>query len=233
MRADVRSTMRIARLITLFALITGVVVGLSASPAAACSCMEPSDEQSFEFADAVFTGTIVEIIDDANAYIFIVDVDQVFKGDVTEWQRTTTAYDGAACGILLPTDTPVVLFGSKSDHDDLYSVGLCDPNRVLTESEVLFPGLEPHAPSPGGWGPDELADAPEPIEEAAAPPDEELVDETESPLSERDQAELDARDELADTGEGAALPIWLIVVLVAAGAVFAVELFRGRATTVD
>ena len=168
--------MRIIRLVTLFALVTGLAVGLTTSPAAACSCMEPSDEQSFELADAVFTGTIVEIIDDANAYIFVVEVDQVFKGEVTEWQRTTTAYDGAGCGILLPTDTPVVLFGSQSDHEDLYSVGLCDPNRALTESDALFPDVEPYAPTPGGWGPDEFVDAPEPIEDTTAPPDEELIE---------------------------------------------------------
>ena len=250
MRADVRSIMRITRLVTLFALVTGLAVGLAASPAAACSCIEPNDEQSFDLADAVFTGTIVEIIDDANAYIFVVEVDQVFKGEVTEWQRTTTAYDGAACGILLPTDTPVVLFGSQSDHEDLYSVGLCDPNRALTESDALFPDVEPYAPTPGGWGPDEFVDAPEPIEDTTAPPDEEPIDETESPLSERDQAELDAQAAFEETGGGATLidgpaaddpsaddggglPIWLIVVLVAAGAVLVIELVRGRATAAD
>ena len=50
-------------LLTLFALTTGLTVALTASPASACSCMEPNDERSFELASAVFTGEIVEVIE--------------------------------------------------------------------------------------------------------------------------------------------------------------------------
>ena len=114
MEADVRSTMRITRLLTLFTLIVGLTVGLSASPAAACSCMEPSDEQSFEFADAVFTGQIVEIREVAGEHVFIVDVDAVWKGDVDRWQTVTTALDGAACGIMLPSRRPSSCSATKN-----------------------------------------------------------------------------------------------------------------------
>lgn len=101
-------------------------------------------------------------------------VHQVFKGEVNEWQRTTTPHDGAACGILLPTNTPVILFGRQSDHDDLYSIGLCDPNRALTASETLFAGFDPAAPAPGGWSPEAVVDPSEPTEEAVAPSGDEI-----------------------------------------------------------
>ena len=65
-------------------------------------------------------------------------------------------------------------------------------------------------------------------------------------MSEQDQAELDAQAEFEEAGGGAtlidgpaaddppadgrALPIWLIVVLIVAGAVLVIELVRGRST---
>ena len=247
MVADVRSSMRITRLLVVIALATGLTVGLAASPAAACSCIEPDDEQSFEFADAVFTGEVIEIREDADAWVFFVRVDDVFKGEVTEWQRLTSPLQSAECGIVLPMDTTVVVFGYASLEDDHYSVGLCDPNRAIDATDALFPGVEPYPPEPGGQLPDSLTpvDAPEPIEETAAPPDEEVVDEPESALSEQDQAEMEAQAEFEATGGGATLLdgpasddpddgtsalVWVVVVLALAVVGLTVALVRTRRT---
>lgn len=253
MRGNVRSTMRIIGLVTAFTLAAGLTLGLSVTPAAACSCIEPNDDQSFDFADAVFTGEVMEIREDADNLVFFVRVDEVFKGEVTEWQRLTSPLQSSECGIVLPTDTLVVVFGYRSLESDHYSVGLCDPNRAIDATDELFPGIVSYPPGAGGQPPDSFTpdDAPEPIEDdAPVPADEEVVDESASPLSEQDQAEMEAQAEFETTGGGATLldgpaaddPVasgddgsplllWLVGVLAIAVIVLTFALGRARPAT--
>ncbi|MGH9271188.1 MAG: hypothetical protein ACRDZ2_07930, partial [Ilumatobacteraceae bacterium] len=81
-----------------------VVVGEGRS-VSACSCVEFTDQQAFEAAETVFTGTLVDIVtppgdtfSSTDPERFVFDVDQVYKGDAFVRQTIVTAREGASCG---------------------------------------------------------------------------------------------------------------------------------------
>lgn len=150
---------RIALLWTLAPLTVGLVVLASAERAAACSCVGVSDQEAVPNADAVFTGTLVDIITPTGAAVssadperFVFDVDEVFKGEVSARQSVVTARDGASCGLEITGSGPFVVF-ARTETDgittgavdgELYS-SLCSGARPLVNS-ALPAGLVVGAP---------------------------------------------------------------------------------------
>ncbi len=133
---------------TLFALITGLALVLSASPASACSCAPADSSTAFADADAVFVGTPIEIFEardgaSTNPEVVIINVDEVYKGDVDEQQGVTTQASGASCGYEFEVGVPVVVFGSLDrPFDDMeegfYGVELCNGTTRLADSTIEF-----------------------------------------------------------------------------------------------
>jgi hypothetical protein len=71
--------------------------------ALACDCAPLTDAEAYEFADVVFTGTLVEIdtpegdiIVSTDPERFVFDVDRVFKGEAQTRQSVVTAREGAS-----------------------------------------------------------------------------------------------------------------------------------------
>lgn len=133
---------------SLFALIAGLTLVFTASPAGACSCATADNPTAFADADAVFVGTPTEIFDarggpSTNPEVVIIEVDEVYKGDVIEQQGVVTRALGASCGYEFEVGVPVVVFGSLDRpfddmEDGFYGVELCDGTRPLAEATLDF-----------------------------------------------------------------------------------------------
>jgi len=85
-------------------------LALDASPAAACSCGEATDEEYFGWADVVFVGELIdyEYIEDpdgdgtsssADPATFTFAVERVFKGAAATTQAVLSPHSGASCGL--------------------------------------------------------------------------------------------------------------------------------------
>ena len=152
---------------------------LGSSPrVGACSCGALTDEEAFDHADAVFTGSLVEVLTpEGDSYSsvdperFVFDVDEVFNGNVFTRQSVVTARDGASCGLEISGPGPYVVFArSEADgvtsggvDDELYS-GLCSGTRALADGEVPASFGASASPAPGasaipdtGSSPDSIA----------------------------------------------------------------------------
>lgn len=95
--------------------------------AAACDCATFTDAEAYEFADVVFTGTLVEIMTLKGDIVvshdperFVFDVDQVFKGEAQTQQSVVTAREGASCGLEISGPGPFLVF-ARLDDDGLTS----------------------------------------------------------------------------------------------------------------
>jgi hypothetical protein len=148
---------------TLGVLAVGLFVLGRAAPAAACSCAARSDEEAFASADAVFTGTLVEIRtpageqwSSADPERFVFDVDEVLKGEVFARQSVVTAREGASCGLEIGGPGPFVVFArtasdgvtSGAVDGELYS-NLCSGTRLLTDGALPAGVAAGTVPRPG------------------------------------------------------------------------------------
>lgn len=141
-------------------LATGLIVGvtavaLPASAAQACSCGELTIDEAFEQADAAFVGELIEIRRSAMTSTdaptrFIFDVTSVLQGDVYKTQSIVSPASGASCGLDLPMDTAVIVYGRDDAHDldgamleGEYFSTLCDGNAPLAPASVAFLGGVP------------------------------------------------------------------------------------------
>jgi MYXO-CTERM domain-containing protein len=135
-------------------------VGLAA-PAQACSCAMGSVDDRLERADAVFTGEIVErsnglIYEEGQPsslgrFVYTIEVDRVYKGEVDEVQQVVAGTSGAACGVVFPKSGPILVFGNEGPgiatgrvEDGQLSTGLCDGSRTsVTVPVALGEGAAP------------------------------------------------------------------------------------------
>ena len=128
--------------------------------AAACSCVELTDAEAYEFADVVFTGALVEInTPDGDIVVsndperFVFDVDQVFKGEAQARQSVVTAREGASCGLEIGSPGPFVVFARLEDDSltsgavegEVYS-SLCSGTRPLVAGALPASFGTPSAP---------------------------------------------------------------------------------------
>ncbi len=135
--------MRIAwRLLTLLALAAGLVYLPAQQPACACSCAISTPQQSFEYADLVFTGTVAKVDSPPASFIrssddpvtFTFSVDKVEKGDAPGVVKITSAMDSASCGMNFALGTRYRVYAAKGE------TGLCSGNVALGLGSVP-PGL--------------------------------------------------------------------------------------------
>lgn len=130
---------------------TGIVFGVGASPAAACSCL---DRSLSEYADEVvlaFVGEQVsrEVVDEVadNGTVLSFDVDLVFKGEVGPSVSVRTHAQSSACGVDF--DGAVGASVAVFDWRGQPSVNSCGSVVSLEElREVFGNGVEPARAAP-------------------------------------------------------------------------------------
>jgi hypothetical protein len=143
-------------------LVAAVVPSLAfllgdVAPAHACSCSGFTDEEAFELADVVFTGTVASVTDpgsgsSAAPRVFTFAVDAVQKGEAAPRQVVRSEQSGASCGLEISGAGPFVVFATAAHHEmelgrgELYA-GLCGGTRPLA-AEALDAALTADARPP-------------------------------------------------------------------------------------
>jgi hypothetical protein len=140
-------------MLVLMMLLVGMI--FSTGTAQACSCVAGTPQQHFKWADAVFTGEIVDRtgqrrIDYGQAFgpgefTYTVAVDRVFKGEVAETQQFVSGTDGASCGVVFPRDGSIVVFGQivkgqsgGQGQAPQYSTSLCSGSQTTSTAPTSF-----------------------------------------------------------------------------------------------
>jgi hypothetical protein len=139
--------------LTLLALGSVSGVALTASPAWACD--EPSRPFGVQMraAEFVFTGTVTQVVDSGDRNVFVVDVNDVYKGRVTAEATVTSPATRADCGLrgIERGERYVFLAGSASSGViEATSDEGTRPQRpavVKAVTRVLGEGQDPTAPT--------------------------------------------------------------------------------------
>lgn len=130
-----------------------LLVGPSAGPAQACSCMATTDQQSFDAADAVFRGNVVgyqppppkEIMSSGDPAVWTFAVTEVYKGDVAPSQAVISAVSSATCGIGLPHQGEFLVFVNRrtiyGEPTTDYHASLCGGTRSTSEGPLAVAGV--------------------------------------------------------------------------------------------
>ncbi|MEM8705852.1 MAG: hypothetical protein AAGE98_05300 [Actinomycetota bacterium] len=192
--------MRRFALAPLPAIVVGLTVGLTASPASACSCMFEGDEVSLGEYDAVFFGAIVDIREDADSDVWLVRVDSIVKGEPASFTTIETSTSTASCGIEMPVDESAVFFVDDNFRlpSGEYVASLCSPTRTVSATDQVLADREARLPAeadPSVLSAFEtgVVDAPDEVEEPSdLPAEEEVLEPDEESTSDRDRAELEA-----------------------------------------
>ena len=148
----------LARVAIVFAVLLTTIV-LPGSAAQACSCAMPSTEsphqQYMKWADAVFTGEIVDKRPIKPLLVgplgpipsaYTIDVDTVYKGEVFDQQTLLAGGSAAACGTSFPSSGAVLIFGTEvrdkpgdttpaRQSPIRYSTHLCSGSEVLEPAQ--------------------------------------------------------------------------------------------------
>ena len=122
------------RLILLIALVAGL--------ANACSCIPPGTPlEEMEKSDAVFSGKVVTIGQDANGYVVTFEVERAWKGVSAPTVRVRTAMDSAACGFPFVRGEKYLVYAYDSEGS--LSAGLCSRTATLADAAEDVKALGP------------------------------------------------------------------------------------------
>ena len=152
----------IGRVLSAGAVAMTSLVMFGAAPAHACSCAPATVPEYAERADVVFVGTITAMESGlaggsglagesgpaGSNVVYGVEVDQVFKGDVSRETEVVTASQGTACGLPdLPEGEPLFFFASPGTGG--LRVNSCDgTGSALVTAQAVTAALgEPREPS--------------------------------------------------------------------------------------
>ena len=144
------------------ALLVGIPSAVRPEPAMACICGDlPSLREELEVADAVFVGTLVEIIQESlGDGVVLLDVDVVFevnrvwKGDIGS-TIVLGHQGGSTCSAYLELGEDHIVYAYAFNEEDDFNVGgVCGNTGPLAGElqdvlEVLGPG---QVPEPGTEG---------------------------------------------------------------------------------
>lgn len=153
-----RATMRAFRVLcaSLFAALSIVVVG--AGPSFACSCVADDAAGHVEGATVVVSGTVTDVVPPPSTKVmssldpatYVVDVDQVFKGQAGPTVEVLSPNSGASCGLenVEPGRRYVVFASHQSmegaDTDHLWAnlcggTGPATPELLAAVEDVAGP----------------------------------------------------------------------------------------------
>ena len=149
---------KIVRSLVLVALLVPALVVVGASSALACSCVpRQPDHKAIEDAAAVFSGTVVDAEDGADAGLepvtWVFEVDTVHKGDVSPTHEVTSHTQSAACGFAFTEGKRYVVFAYEEAGE--LQTNSCLNTRALAEDRSLdlpvafaYDTAEPGPPAP-------------------------------------------------------------------------------------
>lgn len=138
-----------------------VVLGPAASPAYGCDCSAPSDAEAFESSDAVFVGEVVRVdpppraavMSSADPAIWVFEVSEVYKGEVSARQEIVSEVSGASCGLEIPNHGEFLVFGTTEGWrlvvgEGQYYAGMCGGTRPTAEGPFAVEGVVASPPLP-------------------------------------------------------------------------------------
>lgn len=137
----------IAAVVAVLLAITALLV-LNPPSAAACSCAEPPPaSEAVNTAQLVFVAHQVDryeaqIGDSWNRHRLVMQVTEVYKGDVPATFELTTGGGDADCGIDFSGRGPIG-FAVTSDGDGRAYVGLCDGSFAAGDIRALYDEARP------------------------------------------------------------------------------------------
>lgn len=164
-----RWTRAAARTGAAVAIASGAVLAGRAEPAAACTCGNMGDADSFHLADVVFRGVwhgyepppTAEVMSSMDPATWTFIVREVYKGTATAEQDVVSPVSGASCGLEIPHEGEFFVFANRvgdRDGGDFFGLLPHDPNRLIaslcggTRSVVDGPlavdGITPRPPEP-------------------------------------------------------------------------------------
>lgn len=132
----------------LAAVSTVIVVGATSS-AWACSCIVQTEQDQFERAEVVFTGTVVER-DDSNSgqtmssgdpVDYTVDVDATQKGSVGDPAVVRTARDDATCGFSFTVGRRYQIFAQRFEGH--WTTNICSGTHDLGQGAIVTASPKP------------------------------------------------------------------------------------------
>lgn len=134
----------------------------SAVPAQACSCAVPPDEATRDAqAETIIVGRVASVTehegtDEATGEVeYVVRVEVLHKGEITDPVSLWTAADDGLCGVHLDVDLLYKLYPRRAD-DGRQRITLCDGNRQATQADLepleLTPTPDPTATTAGTSG---------------------------------------------------------------------------------
>ena len=128
--------------VTIVAFTAACFIVATPVTAVACSCAPPpSPSEAEEAADAVFTGTVVEMEQEGGSVRVRLHVDEARKGADTDEIVVHTAASPAACGFTFRLDKTYLVYAHRSD--DQLRVSLCSRSRQVED--------RPYQPPASRW----------------------------------------------------------------------------------
>jgi hypothetical protein len=110
---------RLARLLACLAVLVSTTAGalvLTAAPAAACSCVQPSIDL-LDTHDVAFSGVVKSLREAGDDVITTLRADRVFKGEVTERVDVVGGGEGDTCSLEAQDGDRLLVFGSMVDAE--------------------------------------------------------------------------------------------------------------------
>ena len=110
---------------------------LLAADAAACTCRAPDLERDLPTADGAVVGEVLERRVQGGEARFVLRVEQVYRGDISNRVEVVTASNGAACGLEAAVGDRLGLLLTRENGE--WRSGLCsqvDPADFLALTDV-------------------------------------------------------------------------------------------------
>lgn len=104
--------------------------------ASACSCAEaPPVEESLKNNAAVFSGVVKAVKQTGTSMNneVLIEVDEVWKGEVTSQTTVITASDSASCGFEFRGNVAFLVYANEQNEN--YHVNICDRTTLLSAAD--------------------------------------------------------------------------------------------------
>ena len=117
-----------------FGLAAVFLAGALPLAAYACSCVPPPPpKQSLDNASAVFSGKVTKTEKTDFQLKATIQVENVWKGDVTETTVVTTCSNGACCGFGFAEGESYLIYAFKPANAD-FSANMCSRTKRLADA---------------------------------------------------------------------------------------------------
>lgn len=125
------------RLFAAAAVLAAALVLVAVADAAACTCRAPDLRRDLPAADGAVVGSVLEKRVGASQTTFLLRVEQVYKGDISNRVEVVTNAQSATCGLELAVGERVGLLLERVSGE--WRSGLCsqvDPDEFLALTDV-------------------------------------------------------------------------------------------------